>query len=145
MTNHIVYYRGILGKGDTHVGHKCGLVPEEYHLRSTAKSSQKNLGMPIGASDIQMPLLKCWCSMVDMERYDIAVCLGDSIEGPNKKEHGRGAWTTDTGEQGECAADLYSMIRVQQGQFYCVADSGYHVGPDGDGDWGSNKCRDYRT
>lgn len=57
-----------------------------------------------------------------------------AIEGSNKKENGRGVWTADMGEQSECAADLYSMIRCDRGLFYAVAGSGYHVGSDSDGD-----------
>ena len=117
---------------DTHCGHKCGVMPDEYHLRSCADQNVK--GNRIEASALQLRLYKAWCSMVDSERYNVVICGGDSIEGKNKKEDGRGVWTTDMGEQSECAADLYSMIKCDRGQFYAVAGSGYHVGSDGDGD-----------
>jgi predicted phosphodiesterase len=118
---------------DPHVGHKCGLLQDEYHLKGVANTNGQH-GNRIEASPIQMPLYKAWCNMIDMGRYNNVVCLGDSIEGPNRKEQGRGVWTTDPGEQAECASDLFSMIKCDNHKFFGVAGSGYHVGADGDGD-----------
>jgi hypothetical protein len=108
---------------DIHVAHPAAVWPKSF---KTAK------GVTILPSPAQKVMLEYWddfFSQPDVKDSEYLLNLDESIEGYNKKEHGKDIMTSNLNEQVDAFVQLLSP-KIKGKQYVCVDGSGYHGSED---------------
>jgi len=108
---------------DIHVGHPAAVWPKSF------KTAHDNIILP---SKAQLVMLEYWndfFSLPDAKAADYILNLDESIEGYNKKEHGRDIMTTNLNEQINAFNQLL-LPHISGKKYVCVDGSGYHGSED---------------
>jgi len=84
----------------------------------------------VESNEVQKALWHEWKRMVRRVRgmggVDVLCCVGDLVDGVNKKGHGFGLWTTSLLDQADIAIAMLDMIKYKR--VVGVNGSNYHVG-----------------
>lgn len=120
MTDHV---RSILCLGDVHAGSPYA-VSDPYPILINAGNEANEVHPNKG----QLQLYKHWEHMLDMAdefNCDTVINLGDTIDGGNHYEGGRGVMTPDIEFQKDLAVRLLKPV-VKDRKYVCVSPSQYH-------------------
>jgi hypothetical protein len=100
---------------DLHIGSKRSVCSDD-----PAEESYK-------PNKFQKTLFEIWNETIDEfhQKPTVKLINGEPFDGPNKKEIGRGQWTTNMAQQSEEAEKLINLIPSENTLF--VQGSGYHV------------------
>jgi hypothetical protein len=106
---------------DMMVGHEAAIWPLKFNLKK---------GSEILASSHQKVLLQYWRDFWNNARNcEYVINLAESIEGKNKKEHGRNLMTPDIDLQCDAAESLLRPY-IREKQYFSVKGSDYHDSED---------------
>lgn len=109
---------------DLHCGHKAGLTPPDWQYSPDAKApGVKHIG------EIQRGVWGFWEKLI-AEKYDVAICNGDAIDGKGEASGGTEQLTADREEQVEMAFTALSMLKAKR--YVIIYGTPYHTGKDED-------------
>ena len=113
----------VLAIADLHCGHKGGLTPPDWQLRSTKASEGKHTKF----AKLEQETWNWYCKTLDeIGPVDVTITLGDLIDGTGRRSGGTEQITTDMNVQTEIALEALSQIDTDQ--IVMVSGTPYHVG-----------------
>lgn len=114
---HILFY------GDLQVGHRTAIWPPYF---TTWEKGEYH------ANRLQRYLWDCWMDSIENElppRIDVAVNLGETVEGRQKKEDAVPLITADMGIQADAAIEVLDPLLARADKKYFMTATHYHEGP----------------
>ena len=109
----------VLLLGDNHAGHRGGLTPPAYWY-----SEERDEG---DWPKIQREAWNWYAGTIaDLQPIDVALHLGDSIEGPGKRNGGTELISTDLLEQVKIATETLAIVKPRRG-WVMVYGTPYHT------------------
>lgn len=120
----------VLFVSDTHCGHRAGLTPPPWQYRRTRDAT------PLDGEWAKLQAFGWdWFrrAVRDLQPIDVAVHVGDAIEGKGSRNAGTELITNDLEDQAEIAVAALSIVKPRRG-WHCVYGTPYHTASDGQ-DW----------
>jgi hypothetical protein len=108
---------------DIHVGHPAAVWPKQY------KTAQDNIILPNKAQKVMLDYWNDFFGQPDAKSAEYILNLDESVEGYNKKEHGRDIMTTNLNEQIGAFNQLLEP-HIKGRKYICVDGSRYHGSED---------------
>lgn len=113
----------IVAISDIHVGHPAAIWPKSF------TTTQGNIIMPNKAQQVMLDYWKDFFSQPAVKGAEYVLNLDESIEGYNRKEHGKDIMISVLGEQERAFVELLKP-HINGKKYVCVDGSGYHGSED---------------